>query len=89
MRYLIILLIVVFVTGCKKNHNCTRAEVTLTAPPCSHVGVILNGTQYQTDDLPDQYKVEGKIICIEYSFYEDLRLCVCCGGTKVHVVAVR
>ncbi|MEO5783024.1 MAG: hypothetical protein ABIQ07_07130 [Ginsengibacter sp.] len=53
-----------------------------------HIGVILNGIKYPSDDLPDQYAIDGKEICIEYSFWADPKMCVCCGGTKVHVISV-
>jgi hypothetical protein len=79
--------------GCQKpvhgpQPGCTSAEVTLTAPSCKKVGVIIDGTKYPSDDLPDQYAVEGKNICIEYSFWEDQTKCMCCGGKKVHIIAV-
>lgn len=75
--------------GCKKStHNCTNVIVTLSAPSCNHVGVIIDGTKYPSDDLPDQYAVEGKHICIEYSFWDDPKMCPCCGGRKVHIIAV-
>jgi hypothetical protein len=78
--------------GCQKSFNsgdnCTNVKVTLSAPSCKHVGVIIEGAEYPADDLPDQYAVEGKNICIEYSFWDDETKCVCCGGKKVHIIAV-
>lgn len=76
--------------SCSKSteKNCTNALVTLKAASCKHVGVIINGKEYPTDDLPDQYAIEGKNICIEYSFWDDLKMCPCCGGKKVHIIAV-
>ena len=94
MKKKVILSIFIFSTffGCQKpfhrDDNCTNVKVTLSAPSCKHVGVIIDGTLYPTDDLPDQYAVEGKNICIDYSFWEDYTKCVCCGGTKVHIIAV-
>ncbi len=86
---LLSLFISLTVFGCKKSSgNCTNVIVTLTAPSCKHVGVIINGTKYPADDLPDQYAVEGKNICIEYSFWDDPKMCACCGGKKVHIIAV-
>ena len=77
------------VLGCRKSSdNCTNVIVTLTATSCKHIGVIIRGTKYPTDDLPDQYAVEGKNICIEYSFWDDPTMCPCCGGKKVHIIAV-
>ena len=78
--------------GCQKPYesedNCTNVKVTLSALSCKHVGVIINGTKYPADDLPDQFAVEGKFICIEYSFWDDYNKCQCCGGRKVHIIAV-
>jgi hypothetical protein len=75
--------------GCKKaTGNCTDVKVTLSAPSCRKIGVIIKGIKYPSDDLPDQYAVEGKNICIEYSFWDDVTMCPCCGGKKVHVIAV-
>jgi len=75
--------------GCKKaSDSCTNVIVTLSAPSCNHVGVIIDGTKYPSDDLPAQYAVDGKSICIEYSFWGDPAMCPCCGGKKVHVIAV-
>lgn len=86
LLYLIILLTIF---GCKKPPgNCTNVTVTLTASSCKHVGVIIKGTKYPTDDLPDQYAVESKHICIEYSFWDDPKMCACCGGKKVHIISV-
>ena len=75
-------------SGCKKNITCTQAEVTIGALACKQAGVIIDGIKYATDDLPDEYKVEGKKICIEYSFWDDLKMCPCCGGKRVHVIRV-
>ena len=83
-------LLLILFTSCKKNSNtdCTNAIVTFKATNCKHVGVIISGTTYPTDDLPDQYAIDGKNICIEYSIYDDPRMCMCCGGTYVHVIKV-
>ena len=60
-------------SGCQKpfdtDDNCTNVKVTLSAPSCKRVGVIISGTIYPADDLPDQYAVDGKNICIQYSFF--------------------
>lgn len=82
------LFFILIFSGCQKSHGCTDVTVTLTAPSCKHIGVIINSKIYPTDDLPDAYAVEGKHICIEYTLYEDLRLCACCGGTVAHIIKV-
>ena len=87
-----ILLVFLLFTGlysCKKNtSNCTNATVTLKATNCKHVGVIIGKTTYPTDNLPNMYAIEGKNICIEYSLYDDPKMCMCCGGTYVHIINV-
>lgn len=89
MKIIAIILILFSCYGCKKSSNsCTNVTVTLTAPSCKGIGVIIDGTKYPADDLPAKYAVEGQNICIEYSFWNDPALCVCCGGKKVHVIAV-
>jgi hypothetical protein len=75
--------------GCKKSsENCTNVVVTLSAPSCSKIGVIIKGTKYTTNNMPSQYDVEGKHICIKYSYWDDPAVCPCCGGKKVHIIAV-
>ena len=85
-----VFLVLLLSASCRKNSNvdCTNATVTFKATNCRHVGVIINGVSYPTDDLPDQYAIDGKNICIEYSIYDDPRMCSCCGGTYVHVIKV-
>ena len=85
-----VFLFILLVSSCKKNLNtdCTSVTVTFKATNCKHVGVIINGTTYPTDDLPDQYAIDGKNICIEYSIYDDPRMCICCGGAYVHIIKV-
>lgn len=76
------------ITSCNKRSSCTNAIVTLSAPSCDRIGVILNGVKYPSDDLPSQYAIDGKQICIEFSFWADPKMCACCGGKKVHIIAV-
>ncbi|HSV11020.1 MAG TPA: hypothetical protein VLI68_09640 [Hanamia sp.] len=89
-KVLLSLFFAFIIFSCRKSteKNCTNVIVTLKAPSCKGVGVIIDGIKYPTDDLPAQYAVEGKKICIEYSFWEDPTMCQCCGGKKVHIIAV-
>ena len=89
MKIVSILIIAIFLfNGCHKSSGCTNAVVTLSAPSCKHIGVILDGVKYPSDDLPSQYAIDGLQICIEYSFWDDPAMCACCGGKKVHIIAV-
>jgi hypothetical protein len=83
------LFIILLFSECKKTEkNCTNAVVTLSAPSCKRIGVILDGIKYPADDLPAEYAEEGKTICIEYSFWDDPAMCACCGGRKVHIISI-
>ena len=89
-KFFFLFLIIALFISCRKNTNsdCTNATVTLKATNCKRVGVIIKGIAYPTNDLPEQYAIDGKSICIEYSLYDDRRMCVCCGGTYVHIIKV-
>jgi len=90
MKNLLFFIFFLFIlSGCKKLNNCTNVTVTLTANSCKQVGVIIDGTTFACDDLPIRYAVEGKKICILFNFWDDPSTCVCCGGTKVSIIAVR
>ena len=91
MKRIVFIIILFSCYSCKKSASktdCTQVTVTLTAPSCKALGVIIDGTKYAADDLPPEYAQEGRRICIEYSFWYDPALCACCGGKKVHVIAV-
>ena len=81
-------------TSCKKNtppidnSTCTNVTVTFTPDVCKLPAVIIDNKTYPTEDLPDSLAVEGKKLCIEYTFYDDARTCVCCGGRYVHIIKV-
>ncbi|MEO8852489.1 MAG: hypothetical protein ABI359_01840 [Ginsengibacter sp.] len=81
-----VFLIMALFLSCKKNPICTNATVTLKARSCSGIGVIIGNKTYPTDDLPDSLVVAGKRLCIEYSLYDDPRMCQCCGGTYLHII---
>ncbi len=88
---LFFLLIFLLNTGCKKDlkKDCSEVTVTLKANSCKHVGIILSdGTLFPSDDLPNQYAVEGNKICILFNFWDDPSVCACCGGTKISIIAI-
>lgn len=89
-KFIFLFFVIALFLSCRKNTNndCIDAIVTLKATNCKHVGVIIKGITYPSDDLPDQYAIDGKDICIEYSLYDDPRMCVCCGGTYAHIIKV-
>ena len=89
IRYFFLLIILGGYLSCSKANKCETAIVTLKANSCNKVGLIINGTMYPSDDLPDQYAIEGKVVCLHYSFWDDLKMCPCCGRKKVHVIDFR
>ncbi len=89
IRYLFLFIIIGSFFSCSKANKCETAIVTLKSNSCKKVGLIINGTMYPSDDLPDQYAIEGKEVCLHYSFWNDPRVCPCCGGKKVHVIDVQ
>lgn len=91
MKIFALIIIILLCFGCKKSakNNCTNVTVTLKAPSCKHVGIILSdGTMFACDDLANQYAVEGNKICILFNFWDDPTVCACCGDTKISVIAV-
>ncbi len=78
----------IFVTGCTKN-KCNSAVVTQTGSPCSFWGIRINDKTYPADSIPSVFKQEGILVCVKYELYDDMRLCVCCGGKWAHIISMR
>jgi hypothetical protein len=84
MKYIFILLTCLALenAACTKNSNdCTAVIVTQSGTPCGAWGIKVNGTTYPSNNIPDEFKQEGKNVCANYELYEDMRACACCGGT--------
>ena len=91
MKYMIPLLIVI-ITGnffCRKNPTCKTVTITQSGTLCSNWGVKIGANTYPSGNIPDNFKEEGKIACVEYELYEDKRLCVCCGGTWANIKSIK
>jgi hypothetical protein len=73
--------------SCQKN-KCTSVTITQTGTPCSIWGIKKDGITYLVDSLGDVFKHEGLVVCAKYELYEDLRLCVCCGGTRAKIISM-
>jgi len=75
------------------NCNCSGAGVSCAtivqvASRCDNFGIRINGQEYPSGNIPDEFKVVGKKVCIMYSLYEDTRLCPCCGGTWADITSI-
>lgn len=88
MKYLLFILFTLCISACRKD-KCTDAFVTLKgATACKDTSIVISGITYRSDNLPSQYAIEGNHICIQYYLYEDRKMCLCCGGTIVHIISV-
>jgi len=74
--------------SCKKN-NCNTITITNSAPGCGSWGIIVNGTKYPSSNIPTPFQQDGLQVCADYEFYEDMRLCSCCGGTWVNIKSMK
>ena len=73
--------------SCRKSNDChcpvlnKCATIVQVASHCNSFGIKVNGMEYPSANIPVQFQVVGMKVCVNYNLYEDLRLCVCCGGT--------
>lgn len=81
---LLFFLVISFIS-CGKENECTTATITQTGTPCSRWGIKV-GTTYPSYNIPDQFKIEGLQVCVEYELYEDPAVCPCCGGTTARII---
>jgi len=82
------LLTVIIHSSCRKN-DCNSTTVVKIAGACSTWGIQVRSIVYPADSIPDNFKQDGKSFCIQYSLYEDRRLCVCCGGTRALILSIK
>ena len=73
--------------SCQKN-KCNTVTITKTGTPCLLWGIQKNGITYPVDSLGEAFKQEGLTVCAEYKLYEDMRMCVCCGGTRAKIISM-
>lgn len=79
MRLYFILIPLVFLS-CRKGTHCENATVYQAHLCGVDWEVEFKGTRYPVKDLPDNLKRDRNKISIEaYHFYNDPRLCACCG----------
>ena len=85
--------------GCKKEatqyeapHACSEgfqsATVVQGGTLCNANGYLIRvdgGTTYTPDGLPVSFQQNGVRVCVVYTIYQDLRMCPCCGGTRMKI----
>ena len=55
---------------------------------CDQNGYVIQldgGPTYPPDSLPAGFRQAGLPVCLMYTVYEDPRLCLCCGGTRITI----
>jgi len=94
MRYLIIIyafLAIQFVgcTKADKHRDCTVVTISNSAPGCGGWGIVVHGVKYPSGNIPQEFQQDGMMVCANYELYEDMRMCVCCGGTWADIKSMR
>lgn len=59
---------------------------------CDQNGYVLQldgGASYPPDSLPPSLQQSGLRVCVAYTTYEDLRMCACCGGTRMKIQQIQ
>ena len=92
MKYFLILIICVALQiACNKSsgNNCSTVTITNSAPGCGGWGIVVSGTKYPSGNIPTEFQQDGLSVCANYVLYEDMRLCVCCGGTWADIKSMK
>ena len=88
MRLLLAIVTILVLASCHKN-KCHIATITQSGTPCSFWGIKLGTQTYPADSIPDNFKIEGNVVCVDYELYSDYRMCPCCGGTRARIKSIR
>ncbi len=68
------------------------ATVVLGRNGCDQNGFLLQlagSTTLPPDSLPAGFRQAGLKVCLKYTTYEDLRMCACCGGTRLKIQQIQ
>ena len=81
---IVLVVILTALISCHKkteNSDCVAVTVTQSGAACSGWGIKVNNITYSSANIPSGFQQEGLRVCANYTLYEDMRLCACCGGT--------
>jgi hypothetical protein len=77
----------------KKTEDNSCAGVTITqagiGTGCTAWAINVNGVNYISDNIPAEFKQEGRFVCARFELYDDMRLCVCCGGVRANIISMK
>jgi hypothetical protein len=88
----IISILTIAFIGCTKQHkgqDCTIVTITQSASGCSGWGIVVHGVKYPSENIPTEFQHDGMEVCANYELYEDMRMCICCGGTWANITSIR
>lgn len=71
--------------------SCTPVTIKQvgTGTGCAAWAIRVNDVYYISDNIPDEFKRDDLSVCANYELYEDMRLCVCCGGTRANIKSMK
>ena len=80
MKLCFIILSLAFSAGCRRESHCENATVHLSKQCGVDWEVEFEGASYPVQNLPDALKRDkNRIEILQHHFYDDPRLCACCG----------
>lgn len=99
--FIIAAFLLITVVSCSKNKDNNNADcscnavnqgcatIVQVAANCNTYGIEVKGVQYASSNIPTQFQVVGRKVCVEYTTYLDMRLCPsCCGGTWADIISM-
>lgn len=66
----------------------TKAVITNHAPTCQGWGIVVGTHVYPSRNIPDSFKTDGMEVCVNYSLFDDMALCPCCGGVYANIISM-
>jgi hypothetical protein len=83
-----VLTVFLLVFACTKEKDCELVKITHSAPGCEGWGIEVNNKKYPSKNIPDQFKQDGLAVCAVYTIYDDLAMCICCGGKWADIKSI-
>ena len=88
--FFVVLITFCIVTGCEKDNtpqDCNMAIITDKGNSCGFWGITRDGYTYETEKLPDDFKVDGLKVCAEFEVTTNPIACACCFD-KARIISI-
>lgn len=80
----------IIISSCKKNNSdCVHATVIQEAGGCTRWYIKIMNDSFPSANIPDEFKKKNLGVCINYTLYQDPKLCICCGGTWADIKTIK